>query len=285
MDTLKESNNFKFPLVSIGIPVFNEVKYIERTIISALKQTYPNIEVIISDNNSDDGTLELIKKKFKNQVILYQQRKNIGPNNNFKYLTEKANGKYFMWLGGHDFIHEKYIEEAIKIHEKLKNCSLVYFQHKILDANQQERDTILLRKICLHPNKNYKNSINIYKNIDLCTHIHGVWKLGHSKKLKYKDTIGPDIINLFIFSLLGRIYEINLQYYNRIEFRKEKFIDKLNRYKELNFEFDNEDPRFTIFRNLMNYSISTFRLKLFFLLGFSDSYRFKRYLIKKLKLQ
>ena len=67
------------PLVTIGIPLYNEVKYIERTIRSALEQTYTNIEVIISDNNSNDGTFELIKKKFKDQVILCQKKKILAP--------------------------------------------------------------------------------------------------------------------------------------------------------------------------------------------------------------
>ena len=49
------------PLVSIIIPAYNVQDYIEECINSALNQTYPNIEIIVVDNNSTDQTLEIVK--------------------------------------------------------------------------------------------------------------------------------------------------------------------------------------------------------------------------------
>ena len=57
------------PLVSVCVPVFNSKKTVLNSINSILNQSYRNIEVIISDNNSDDGTFEIckkLKKKDKN---------------------------------------------------------------------------------------------------------------------------------------------------------------------------------------------------------------------------
>ena len=44
------------PLVSVGVPVWNREKLIRDAIESVLAQDYPNLEVIISDNDSSDGT-------------------------------------------------------------------------------------------------------------------------------------------------------------------------------------------------------------------------------------
>jgi glycosyltransferase involved in cell wall biosynthesis len=52
----------EFPLVSIGVPVFNSEKTIVRALDSLLAQDYPNFEIIISDNASIDQMLKIIKE-------------------------------------------------------------------------------------------------------------------------------------------------------------------------------------------------------------------------------
>ena len=48
--------------ISIVMPSYNKVDFIERSILSVLNQNYPNIELIIIDGGSTDGTIEIIKK-------------------------------------------------------------------------------------------------------------------------------------------------------------------------------------------------------------------------------
>ena len=55
-------NEKKFPLITIITVVLNDKKNIENTIKSVLKQNYPNLEYIIIDGSSNDGTLSIIKK-------------------------------------------------------------------------------------------------------------------------------------------------------------------------------------------------------------------------------
>ena len=54
-----ETNGFNSPLVSIGMPVYNSETTIRRAIETIVNQTYKNIEIIISDNNSTDSTFKI----------------------------------------------------------------------------------------------------------------------------------------------------------------------------------------------------------------------------------
>lgn len=73
---LKTSSKEK-PLISIITVVFNGFPDIEKTILSVLNQTYNNIEYIIIDGNSTDGTLETIKK-YENQIDYWISEKDFG---------------------------------------------------------------------------------------------------------------------------------------------------------------------------------------------------------------
>lgn len=115
------------PLVTIGIPTYNRCKLLERSIVSALSQDYPLIEVIISDNASTDGTEYLCQQYCeKDKRIKYvKQSSNIGPGKNFSEVVSMASGKYFMWLGDDDWIALTYLSECVSILEGNKDVSLV----------------------------------------------------------------------------------------------------------------------------------------------------------------
>jgi len=75
----KINNNSNKPLVSIITVVLNNKKFLGKSILSVLNQNYKNIELIIIDGGSTDGTLDIIKK-YKSKI-------------NF-FISEKDNGLY-----------------------------------------------------------------------------------------------------------------------------------------------------------------------------------------------
>jgi len=68
---------FDFPKISVVIPSFNAVKFLEKTILSAINQNYPNLELIIIDGGSTDGTLEIIKK-YEKFIYYWKSEKDQG---------------------------------------------------------------------------------------------------------------------------------------------------------------------------------------------------------------
>ena len=101
--------------VYIGLPVYNGEKTIEKSINSVLAQTFQNFELIISDNASNDKTAKICKKfLLKDSRIKYiLQKKNIGAPANFKFLLQKANKEYFMWMGSDDWISPEFLDENV----------------------------------------------------------------------------------------------------------------------------------------------------------------------------
>jgi len=96
----------KSPLVSVILPTFNARRFLSRSILSVLNQSYTNIELIIIDDSSVDSSLKLIKKfAIKDKRIKYfRTKKNSGSASVPKNLgISKATGKYLAFLDADDY--------------------------------------------------------------------------------------------------------------------------------------------------------------------------------------
>src|SRR3990172_2599302 len=92
------------PVVSIGMPIRNEERFIGRALDSLLSQTFSDFELIISDSASTDRTGEIcIEYENKDKRIKYYRHDvNISPNVACRDLVLMAEGDYFMWAAGDD---------------------------------------------------------------------------------------------------------------------------------------------------------------------------------------
>ena len=114
------------PLVTIGMPIKNgflnkkkgEIN-IKNALMSVLKQSYKNLEIIISNNCSDDKTgsfLEKISRK-DNRIKYFDQKFEIPGTGNFQFVLDQASGKYFKWNCHDDIISSDFIEKNIEFLE------------------------------------------------------------------------------------------------------------------------------------------------------------------------
>lgn len=107
------------PKVSFGMPILNGAEHVEATIKSVLDQDYPNLELVISDNGSTDGTIAIIERYTANdaRVRLHKHPKNIGQNPNFNFVLSLAKGKYFRWIGMDDWVEPSYASRCVEMME------------------------------------------------------------------------------------------------------------------------------------------------------------------------
>ena len=88
------------PLVSICIPVYNRRELIVKAVESCIRQSYQNIEVIIVDNCSTDGTYERLLADYGSfaNIHVYQNVENLGPVRNWLKCLELSNGDFIKIL-------------------------------------------------------------------------------------------------------------------------------------------------------------------------------------------
>ena len=115
-----DRDNFVKGLVSVIVPVYNAEKYISKTIESALKQSYKNIEVILVDDRSSDSSAEIIKmyQDADSRVVYYLQEKNMGAGYARNKALELAKGQYVAFLDSDDIWKPRKIEIQLKLMKK-----------------------------------------------------------------------------------------------------------------------------------------------------------------------
>ena len=114
------------PLVTIGIPTYNRAnKSLPSTINSAVKQDYPNIEIIVSDNCSIDNTEEIVKSFNDKRIRYMKQKTNIGSNNNHNACLNAATGDYFLLLHDDDLIDADFVTTCLRAAQYSKDFGFI----------------------------------------------------------------------------------------------------------------------------------------------------------------
>ena len=136
----------ELPLVTVGIPVYNDEKYVATAIEDILAQTYDNLEIIIADNCSTDGS-ESICRSYAAQdarVHYVRHERNTGPQDNFRYLLNQANGVYFMWAASDDRWDSEFVERLVYPLENDPQAAVTFCNYAEID----EQGTLLPGRYC-----------------------------------------------------------------------------------------------------------------------------------------
>ena len=102
------------PLVSIVIPVYNGSNYLAQAIDSALGQTYPNCEVLVVNDGSDDGGATAELALGYGEKIRYFEKENGGVATALNLGIRQMRGEYFAWLSHDDLYKPEKIELQVK---------------------------------------------------------------------------------------------------------------------------------------------------------------------------
>ena len=118
------------PLVSVIIPCFNAQQWLSEAIDSVLTQTYPQIEIIVIDDGSTDGSLEIIKSY--GEQIIWETGSNQGANRARNRGFALAQGEYIQYLDADDYLFPDKIAEQVRF-LKASVADIVYadWRHQI----------------------------------------------------------------------------------------------------------------------------------------------------------
>jgi glycosyltransferase involved in cell wall biosynthesis len=123
------------PLVTIAIPTYNRAdSYLPQALKSALNQTYPNLEIIVSDNCSTDGTMAFVSAIADPRLQYFRHPGNIGSTANLNFCVKQARGKYLLMLHDDDLIDNDFVESCIEAANGTSDAGIVRTGVRVIDS-------------------------------------------------------------------------------------------------------------------------------------------------------
>lgn len=120
-------NPMRTPLLTIGIPTYNRESALRRAVESALAQDCGNLEILIADNASSDGTQGYCRALAEREptVRYIRQPSNRGPTANFNTVLRQARGDHFLFLSDDDWLQPSYSSRCIAWLDAHPDCAMV----------------------------------------------------------------------------------------------------------------------------------------------------------------
>lgn len=245
----------KKKLVSIIIPVYNCEKYLEKCIVSVIKQDYKDIEILLIDDGSTDSSFKICKKYSNiDDRIIVIHKKNNGVASARNEGIKKAKGDYICFVDSDDKIDSKFVsillENALNTNSYISAVKDIKIKDMNLEKNYRGKNNIeLLSKddalnglingigfLSSCWNKMYKKNViknTIFKNI----------AVGEDLQFNY-EVIKNNDGNIVLSNI--RLYYYNVGSTSSIIHNsfKEKNLDIINEYEYLIEETNKEYPIF-----------------------------------------
>jgi glycosyltransferase involved in cell wall biosynthesis len=125
------------PLVSIVTPSFNQVRFLEETMRSALEQDYPRIEYIVMDGGSTDGSVEIIKK-YEAHLAYWESTADKGQTDAINKGFGRASGEMLAWLNSDDLLLPGAVSSAVRFLQAHPEVGMVYGDAIFINAEGEK---------------------------------------------------------------------------------------------------------------------------------------------------
>jgi glycosyltransferase involved in cell wall biosynthesis len=122
----------EYPKITIVTPVFNQVTFIEASIRSIVDQEYPNLEYIIVDGGSTDGTLEIIER-YRSRITKIISEKDEGMYHALEKGLNMGTGEIMAWLNADDLYHNKSFFIVAEIFQRYHDIEFLMGQPTTFD--------------------------------------------------------------------------------------------------------------------------------------------------------
>ena len=219
-----KKTNKKNPLITLGLATYQGEKFIKKSLISILNQTYKNTEIIICDDNSSDKTLEICKNICKKKdVKILKNPTNIGAQKNIVKILNIAKGEFFVWVSQDDIYEKDFLQKLVALYEKntesiLIGCGVEVFDDFGKKKIYQSIDNKILKKSNIEISK-YIIIKKEYKGEKIkCYLILGI----------VKTNVLKEILNIHNIPILNieRIIVSMFPFYGRINYTSKVLINK-----------------------------------------------------------
>ncbi|MBN1381298.1 MAG: glycosyltransferase [Deltaproteobacteria bacterium] len=200
------------PIVSVGLPVYNGGDLLPQAIESILSQDFGDLELIISDNCSNDKTEEVCRhyQAKDKRVRYYRMDETLGVGKNFRNVLGLAEAPFYMWAAHDDLREKTFISTCLLPLYDDPAVALVYTHTRILDGNSSfigvHQDPFLVNQE--DPKERF---INIIWGLGMCNAFYGLFRRSVLKKVATWDsqTTFGDTVQLAEIALMGKFVQIS----------------------------------------------------------------------------
>jgi glycosyltransferase involved in cell wall biosynthesis len=126
------NTSLSFPKVSIITPSYNQGQFLEASIRSVLEQDYPNLEYIVVDGGSKDGSIEVIQK-YQDRLAWWVSEKDKGHADALNKGFSRASGEILAWLNSDDIYFPTAVSEAVDVLARQPKVGMVYGDADLID--------------------------------------------------------------------------------------------------------------------------------------------------------
>lgn len=128
------AGSLALPLVSVVIPTYERVGYLSEAVASVLAQTWPHLEVIVSDNASPTDPGPMLAAFADPRIRLYRNAANLGVGGNLEVALARANGTYVAILGDDDLWEPQFVETLVAPLEHNPRVAVAFCDHDVVDG-------------------------------------------------------------------------------------------------------------------------------------------------------
>ena len=125
------------PLVSILIPTYNRPEYLRRAVESCLAQIYPNYEVIITDNSTNDESARMAAAWNYPRVRYFKNQGNVGPVASSNRAVSLSSGQYIKFLMDDDLLKPRCLELMVKALEENPTAGVAMAPMELIDETDR----------------------------------------------------------------------------------------------------------------------------------------------------
>lgn len=126
------SNLLNYPKITVVTPNYNQAAYIEETIKSVLNQNYPNLEYIIIDGGSTDGSVEIINK-YEDQLTYWVSEKDNGMYDAINKGFYASTGEIMCWINSDDILWEDSLNFVANLFQSNDNLNWLQGLPTVID--------------------------------------------------------------------------------------------------------------------------------------------------------
>ncbi|MCR9908107.1 glycosyltransferase [Vibrio campbellii] len=126
------------PLVSVAIITYNQREFLKECIESILEQSYSNVQIVVADDCSTDGTQDMLceyDEQYPGKFTLCLSEKNQGITANSNTANDACKGKYIAWIGGDDLMLPNKLSRQVNYMENHAGVAICYHDLDVFESD------------------------------------------------------------------------------------------------------------------------------------------------------